>query len=635
MMDKVNKRVIKIVNKYINMILKYYILKSYISDNIELSNSLFVEYNMKNEIEYYDDKLKNKYKLYESILNKYENKIKKIYLIKLFYFMKYTDLFIFKDKYYELSMKYYENRVKNGDMSGYYYMGVIHEKIRNNKVDMIKYYEMGANNGEKRCKYEIAMYYKKRLNLIYNERDYENMSEIIETNLLESSDNGLGYIYSIYELGKYYYYRYNKNDILGLKYLKMASKRGYEYADYKLGKIYYYKYNDIKLSEEYLKKVIYNKQNIDACLLLGYICEMDKRIEDAITYYKIAMNNNNSYAYILLGKIQIMYNYYDMKPGEYYLKRALKCNDLNDNLRYYIYLNLGNYYKIIIEDYDIALYYYEIIYKNKDTNCDTYVKCEALKKIIDIYIKTDEMRNCKLTIKYIKKLYKYMKNIDDNNFNELTEGMSVFNNIEFNDFIITTLTNNDKKINTCYKTKYLILGKCYENNKNYIESLNNYNNYLELCDLKHDLTNDIKTQQHILNIFNNMIMIYCKLNDLTSIETILIYLCNVLDSGEMYYILGLFYLNYKANYKLGYRNLKISKEKNYIYAMYFNFYERYDENILIDKNNVKNINLEECSICFEKNVAELHCLKCQKQYFCYDCLGNWEKHNNTCPTCRE
>ena len=92
----------------------------------------------------------------------------------------------------------------------------------------------------------------------------------------------------LYKIGYIYYDKQDKNKTL--KYLEKSANYGFYYAQYLLGLIYE---SDDNLKKHYFK-LAFDNGSIQAALKLGNIYYEENNYEDAVKYFKTALNINST-----------------------------------------------------------------------------------------------------------------------------------------------------------------------------------------------------------------------------------------------------------------------------------------------------------------------------------------------------
>ncbi|MGN1372076.1 MAG: tetratricopeptide repeat protein [Candidatus Coprovivens sp.] len=180
-----------------------------------------------------------------------------------------------------------------------------------------------------------------------------------------------GNAYANFEIGSNEYYgffagypRYS----VAFSYLDRAASLDHASANYMIGNMYIRKLlgsgskEELEKGYKYLEKS-FQLGNVAASNLIGNmyyegIYPLEKNIDKAIEYYKIALDNNYAYAMNNMGKIKEeqgllkeAYDYYKMSAD---LGESWACN------------KMGEYYRVINRDMKKAYYYYN---RSLDSNC--------------------------------------------------------------------------------------------------------------------------------------------------------------------------------------------------------------------------------------------------------------------------
>lgn len=180
------------------------------------------------------------------------------------------------------------------------YYGTYYE-IKENINNMIKYYKIAIQKGDKDACCNLALYYEK-------EGKIDLMMKYLRKGIKRDHKN------SIYHLG-YYYYQQKLYDN-ALKYFKKAARRGFDYAYGFIAE--YYSTRDENLLLKYAKKGV-KKKDLGCMIILGNHYAKKKDTEKMLTYYEMAVNNGyyqlvsflGTY-YSTLGDIDNMLKYYKL-----------------------------------------------------------------------------------------------------------------------------------------------------------------------------------------------------------------------------------------------------------------------------------------------------------------------------------
>ena len=253
----------------------------------------------------------------------------------------------------------------------------------------------------------------------------------------------------------------------------------------------YFKAKDYISAEVKAKKLIKKFPNFQAVYnLLGLCLQSQKKFQEAIKYYKIAIQNNPNF-FVAINNLGLTYhNMYDLKNAQHYYERAI---EINPKFTHPI-SNLGNV-------------------KKELNNYEEAIKCYKLALSIDnkLYIVIHNLGMAYQALGKFKESKKYFESVLKINpkFTRADRGLSMSLKYDINNPHLKIMENKikDQSLNDFQKIElHFGLGKAYEDIKNYKKSFENYKlgNKIKRDTIKYQISDDVKLFENIKNSFSGI-----------------------------------------------------------------------------------------------------------------------------------
>jgi tetratricopeptide (TPR) repeat protein len=253
----------------------------------------------------------------------------------------------------------------------------------------------------------------------------------------------------------------------------------------------YFKARDYISAEAKAKKLIKKFPNFQAVYnLLGLCLQSQKKFQEAIKYYKIAIQNNPNF-FVAINNLGLTYhNMYDLKNAQHYYERAI---EINPKFTHPI-SNLGNI-------------------KKELNNYEEAIKCYKLALSIDnkLYIVIHNLGMAYQALGKFKESKKYFESVLKINpkFTRADRGLSMSLKYDINNPHLKIMENKikDQSLNNFQKIElHFGLGKAYEDIKNYKKSFENYKlgNKIKRDTIKYQISDDVKLFENIKNSFSGI-----------------------------------------------------------------------------------------------------------------------------------
>ena len=322
----------------------------------------------------------------------------------------------------------------------------------------------------------------------------------------------------------------------------------------------YFKAKDYISAEVKAKKLIKKFPNFQALYnLLGLCLQSQKKFQEAIKYYKIAIQNNPNF-FVAINNLGLTYhNMYDLKNAQHYYERAI---EINPKFTHPI-SNLGNV-------------------KKELNNYEEAIKCYKLALSIDnkLYIVIHNLGMAYQALGKFEESKKYFESVlkINSKFTRADRSLSMSLKYDINNPHLKIMENKikDQSLNDFQKIElHFGLGKAYEDIKNYKKSFENYKlgNKIKRDAIKYQINDDVKLFENIKNSFSSI--------DFQNLENI------GNKSNKMIFILGMprsgttlveqIIANHKSVYGAGeLRDLKQTIKENFLVNNKIKFPEKFN-----------------------------------------------------------
>jgi len=253
----------------------------------------------------------------------------------------------------------------------------------------------------------------------------------------------------------------------------------------------YFKAKDYISAEAKAKKLIKKFPNFQALYnLLGLCLQSQKKFQEAIKYYKIAIQNNPNF-FVAINNLGLTYhNMYDLKNAQHYYERAI---EINPKFTHPI-SNLGNV-------------------KKELNNYEEAIKCYKLALSIDnkLYIVIHNLGMAYQALGKFEESKKYFESVlkINSKFTRADRSLSMSLKYDINNPHLKIMENKikDQSLNNFQKIElHFGLGKAYEDIKNYKKSFENYKlgNKIKRDTIKYQINDDVKLFENIKNSFSSI-----------------------------------------------------------------------------------------------------------------------------------
>jgi tetratricopeptide (TPR) repeat protein len=253
----------------------------------------------------------------------------------------------------------------------------------------------------------------------------------------------------------------------------------------------YFKAKDYISAEVKAKKLIKKFPNFQAVYnLLGLCLQSQKKFQEAIKYYKIAIQNNPNF-FVAINNLGLTYhNMYDLKNAQHYYERAI---EINPKFTHPI-SNLGNV-------------------KKELNNYEEAIKCYKLALSIDnkLYIVIHNLGMAYQALGKFEESKKYFESVlkINSKFTRADRSLSMSLKYDINNPHLKIMENKikDQSLNDFQKIElHFGLGKAYEDIKNYKKSFENYKlgNKIKRDAIKYQINDDVKLFENIKNSFSSI-----------------------------------------------------------------------------------------------------------------------------------
>ena len=253
----------------------------------------------------------------------------------------------------------------------------------------------------------------------------------------------------------------------------------------------YFKAKDYISAEVKAKKLIKKFPNFQALYnLLGLCLQSQKKFQEAIKYYKIAIQNNPNF-FVAINNLGLTYhNMYDLKNAQHYYERAI---EINPKFTHPI-SNLGNV-------------------KKELNNYEEAIKCYKLALSIDnkLYIVIHNLGMAYQALGKFEESKKYFESVlkINSKFTRADRSLSMSLKYDINNPHLKIMENKikDQSLNDFQKIElHFGLGKAYEDIKNYKKSFENYKlgNKIKRDSIKYQINDDVKLFENIKNSFSSI-----------------------------------------------------------------------------------------------------------------------------------
>jgi len=253
----------------------------------------------------------------------------------------------------------------------------------------------------------------------------------------------------------------------------------------------YFKAKDYISAEVKAKKLIKKFPNFQALYnLLGLCLQSQKKFQEAIKYYKIAIQNNPNF-FVAINNLGLTYhNMYDLKNAQHYYERAI---EINPKFTHPI-SNLGNV-------------------KKELNNYEEAIKCYKLALSIDnkLYIVIHNLGMAYQALGKFEESKKYFESVlkINSKFTRADRSLSMSLKYDINNPHLKIMKNKikDQSLNDFQKIElHFGLGKAYEDIKNYKKSFENYKlgNKIKRDSIKYQINDDVKLFENIKNSFSSI-----------------------------------------------------------------------------------------------------------------------------------
>ena len=346
----------------------------------------------------------------------------------------------------------------------------------------------------------------------------------------------------------------------------------------------YFKAKDYISAEVKAKKLIKKFPNFQAVYnLLGLCLQSQKKFQEAIKYYKIAIQNNPNF-FVAINNLGLTYhNMYDLKNAQHYYERAI---EINPKFTHPI-SNLGNV-------------------KKELNNYEEAIKCYKLALSIDnkLYIVIHNLGMAYQALGKFEESKKYFESVlkINSKFTRADRSLSMSLKYDINNPHLKIMENKikDQSLNDFQKIElHFGLGKAYEDIKNYKKSFENYKlgNKIKRDAIKYQINDDVKLFENIKNSFssidfqnlenvgnksNKMIFILgMPRSGTTLVEQIIANHKNVYGAGELRDLTQIIKENFLVNDKIKFPEKFNIKDQNFFSNMgtkYLENLDRYNTN---------------------------------------------------------
>ena len=346
----------------------------------------------------------------------------------------------------------------------------------------------------------------------------------------------------------------------------------------------YFKAKDYISAEVKAKKLIKKFPNFQALYnLLGLCLQSQKKFQEAIKYYKIAIQNNPNFFVAINNLGLTYYNMYDLKNAQHYYERAI---EINPKFTHPI-SNLGNV-------------------KKELNNYEEAIKCYKLALSIDnkLYIVIHNLGMAYQALGKFEESKKYFESVlkINSKFTRADRSLSMSLKYDINNPHLKIMKNKikDQSLNDFQKIElHFGLGKAYEDIKNYKKSFENYKlgNKIKRDSIKYQLNDDVKLFENIKNSFssidfqnlenignksNKMIFILgMPRSGTTLVEQIIANHKSVYGAGELRDLTQIIRKNFLVNNKIKFPEKFNIKDQNFFSNMgtkYLENLDRYNTN---------------------------------------------------------
>ena len=346
----------------------------------------------------------------------------------------------------------------------------------------------------------------------------------------------------------------------------------------------YFKAKDYISAEVKAKKLIKKFPNFQALYnLLGLCLQSQKKFQEAIKYYKIAIQNNPNF-FVAINNLGLTYhNMYDLKNAQHYYERAI---EINPKFTHPI-SNLGNV-------------------KKELNNYEEAIKCYKLALSIDnkLYIVIHNLGMAYQALGKFEESKKYFESVlkINSKFTRADRSLSMSLKYDINNPHLKIMENKikDQSLNDFQKIElHFGLGKAYEDIKNYKKSFENYKlgNKIKRDAIKYQINDDVKLFENIKNSFssidfqnlenignksNKMIFILgMPRSGTTLVEQIIANHKSVYGAGELRDLTQIIRKNFLVNNKIKFPEKFNIKDQNFFSNMgtkYLENLDRYNTN---------------------------------------------------------
>ncbi len=346
----------------------------------------------------------------------------------------------------------------------------------------------------------------------------------------------------------------------------------------------YFKAKDYISAEVKAKKLIKKFPNFQALYnLLGLCLQSQKKFQEAIKYYKIAIQNNPNFFVAINNLGLTYYNMYDLKNAQHYYERAI---EINPKFTHPI-SNLGNV-------------------KKELNNYEEAIKCYKLALSIDnkLYIVIHNLGLAYQALGRFEESKKYFESVlkINSKFTRADRSLSMSLKYDINNPHLKIMKNKikDQSLNDFQKIElHFGLGKAYEDIKNYKKSFENYKlgNKIKRDSIKYQINDDVKLFENIKNSFssidfqnlenignksNKMIFILgMPRSGTTLVEQIIANHKSVYGAGELRDLTQIIRKNFLVNNKIKFPEKFNIKDQNFFSNMgtkYLENLDRYNTN---------------------------------------------------------
>ncbi|MBO6472393.1 MAG: sulfotransferase [Pelagibacteraceae bacterium] len=346
----------------------------------------------------------------------------------------------------------------------------------------------------------------------------------------------------------------------------------------------YFKAKDYISAEVKAKKLIKKFPNFQALYnLLGLCLQSQKKFQEAIKYYKIAIQNNPNFFVAINNLGLTYYNMYDLKNAQHYYERAI---EINPKFTHPI-SNLGNV-------------------KKELNNYEEAIKCYKLALSIDnkLYIVIHNLGMAYQALGKFEESKKYFESVlkINSKFTRADRSLSMSLKYDINNPHLKIMKNKikDQSLNDFQKIElHFGLGKAYEDIKNYKKSFENYKlgNKIKRDSIKYQINDDVKLFENIKNSFssidfqnlenignksNKMIFILgMPRSGTTLVEQIIANHKSVYGAGELRDLTQIIRKNFLVNNKIKFPEKFNIKDQNFFSNMgtkYLENLDRYNTN---------------------------------------------------------